>query len=150
MINIALNLDEIKEFPRVLGISCHSKPVKFAWKISQNRDFQIERSENLVYDFINSEFICFKITHIENKEELLLIGNRGSNNWFYKKQQELDFFIIDFNKNSTAWNKFLNLINDLESVIFATELDINGNSKDHLNFLDIELCFQKSNITKQK
>lgn len=136
--NISINWDEFNDFPRVLGISCHSKPVKLSWEISRNPDFFITRKENIVNNITKSEHICFEISHKDTQEKLLLLSNKGSSDWFNKKNRNLDYFIVDRNSKSDNWEQFNNLLRDIESVIFATEIELNENSKENDYFLDIE------------
>jgi hypothetical protein len=96
MAKISIDWEETTVSPRIVGLVCDLKPANLAWNIAQNSDFEIERMEDLRLQRAKSVHICFKITHLDTKENIFLVLNKGSDGWFYTKMKKIDYFLVFF------------------------------------------------------
>ncbi len=120
------------EYPIIYGVSCALKPVKLAYYLSKCVDIEVVAVNDITSYDGKSLHQAFQITYLDDGFKCLLIKNKGSQAFFYKRYKNIDFLLCSLDDDNIN-DDLINIIGKQQgiSICFALE---EPNQREILNF----------------
>ncbi len=137
MHELVLSPDEIEiECPEIHGLATPLKAYKLAWKLNQLPYFKARKTED-AQNYVNEGYhLMYEIDDLDHDALLLLVKNKGTNGFFYKKYKEFDFLLFSIAPHLQIVNRSLTKIkamNDLSLFITLEPVQ----SPENMNFAQL-------------
>jgi hypothetical protein len=100
-------------------------------------EFQIYREEDVPNEAAGGSHACYKLLHLDEQTEYLLVKNKGERSYFYKKYRDLDFLLFGISGRSSSDNEILMSLKDLNCVSLCLKLD-KPVSPESVNFIQFQ------------
>ena len=125
--------DELElDYPTIYGVSSALKPVKLAYLLSKCVDLEVVAVDDLKSYDQKSIHQAFQITYLDDGFMFLLIKNKGTEAFFFKRYKNIDYLLCSLDDNNIN-DDLINIIAKQQgiSICFALE---QPNQKEILNF----------------
>jgi len=125
--------DELElDYPTIYGVSSALKPVKLAYLLSKCVDLEVVAVDDLKSYDQKSIHQAFQITYLDAGFMFLLIKNKGTEAFFFKRYKNIDYLLCSLDDNNIN-DDLINIIAKQQgiSICFALE---QPNQKEILNF----------------
>ena len=125
----------VLDYPIIYGISSALKPIKLAYLLSNSSDIQVFAiDDRKTYDS-KSEHQSFELTYLEDGFKCLLIKNKGTTDFFYKRYKKIDFLLCSLSDEFINAD-LINIIAKHQGISICFALDV-PNQKEILNFTQL-------------
>ena len=124
MQELVLSPDEMEiECPEIHGLATSLKAYKLAWKLNQLPYFEARKTED-AQNYLNEGFhLMYEVNDLDHDALLLLIKNKGTNGYFYKKYKDFDFLLFSIAPQLQIVNHSLTQIKALNDLSLCLALD---------------------------
>ena len=104
--------------------------------IETSKDHNLHNHDDIKTHEGDSVHGAFLISFLDDKSECLLIKNRGTNSFFYKKYRKLDYFLCPMDEEEIN-PKIIRIVKGFKDISVCFVLD-KPNQKDILNFAQLQ------------
>lgn len=125
----------ILEFPTIYGISSALKPIKLAYLLGKCSDIEIVAMNDCKSYDNKSEHQCFELTYLDDDYKCLLIKNKGTSEFFYRRYKKFDFLLCSLNDELINAD-LINIIAKHQGITICFALE-QPNQKEILNFTQL-------------
>ena len=120
------------DFPEIYGISSADKPIRIGYKLSLNPFIDVQFIDTISNYDETSEHATFLITYLDDGSECLLIKNKGSAGFFYKRFKNIDYLLCSTTEESLK-EEIIQIVSKLTGVSICFALE-EPNQDEILNF----------------
>ncbi|MBT8327546.1 MAG: hypothetical protein KJP21_07470 [Bacteroidia bacterium] len=120
------------DFPKIFGVSSADKPIKMGYNLSLNPFIDVQFIDTISNFDETSEHAAFLITYLDDDYNCLLIKNKGSSGFFYKRFKNIDYLLCSTTEEELK-EEIIEILSKLNSVSICFALD-EPNQDEILNF----------------
>ena len=137
MSHLVLSSEDIEiECPEIYGISASIKAYRLAWSIDRLPLFKVRMLDDVENYNGDSVHQTYEITDLDHDATLLMIKNKGSKGFFYKKYKNFDYLLFSVSPTLSINNDTLTYVKQLEVVSLCTSL-VPPSKPDDMNFIQL-------------
>ncbi len=120
------------EYPIIYGISSGVKPVRLGYALNSCSSISVFSIDDILNYSKESAHVCYEITHLDDSRKSLIIKNKGTNGFFYKKYRSIDYLLCSCDEEEIA-KEIINIVGKLREVSVCFALN-QPSQKEILNF----------------
>jgi len=129
--------DELElEYPKIYGIASSTRHTRMGYFLSIHPDLHLEYYPDIINYPKDSVHPSFIIRHLDDNYKCLMIKNKGTNGWFYKRYQKVDYLLCATNEEEIS-KEILEIIRNIDSISLLFVLD-KPSQKEILNFTQLQ------------
>lgn len=120
------------DFPEIVGVSSADKPIRIGYQLSLSPFIDVQYIDTIWNYDETSEHAAFLITYLDDGYECLLIKNKGSSGFFYKRFKNIDYLLCSTTEENLK-EEIIQIVSKLTSVSICFALE-EPNQDEILNF----------------
>ena len=135
MAELIMRLEDTElDCPEVVGLASHFRPYRLAWAIGRHPDLSCYKLDDISSYTDHGQHTVYAIKALDMDADYLLVRNRGTLGYFYKKYRDFDFLLFSIAPALSIANEHLAAIGATEGVGMYSKLPTPP-APEHMNFI---------------
>lgn len=135
MAELIIRLEDTElDCPEVVGMASHFRPHRLAWAIGRHPDLSCYMVEDIPSYTDHGLHTAYAIRALDVEAHYLMVRNRGTLGYFYKKYRDFDFLLFSIAPTLNIAPEHLEAIGKTKGIGMFTQLP-DPPAPEHMNFI---------------
>ncbi|MEN8732014.1 MAG: hypothetical protein ABF321_05525 [Bacteroidia bacterium] len=126
----------VLKYPKIYGIATSLRHLKLGYVLITHADFDVVYEKEIFNFNRESEHQAYLLTYLDDDTQLLVIKNKGTQQYFYPKYKQVDYLLCSISEDEINI-EIVKIVSKLKGISICFALD-NPNKKDLLNFTQLQ------------